>query len=274
VEGDTKVEMRGAKGARFSLAFYAARPVFDPEVTGAVHRLLTARLPTWSATMRVTKSEHQRRGGSVSQTGLAAAIGLVAPPRLGHGHAVIKGATRELVVFLESSRSTLPPEGNRVSVEVVATEIEGRSVAAWARSFFEEAVLSLPVRYARAHLGQEFDAKNILSDGGETRAVANLLRGLPGLYWLNYFGEPYLRLFDKTRVLECPTPIIKQVGDGVLFGLGSEPTEWSTLTYQQAETRLLACIGRQYFLDKATPDRSAIAPEFRAENAAVGFQKR
>ena len=84
--------------------------------------------------------------------------------------------------------------------------VEDQPVAIWARRFFEAAVTRLPIRYANFRADAEYRAaKNMVDDERGCWAIgANIAYAVPGLYWLNYFGEPYADLIGRKRLLTAP----------------------------------------------------------------------
>src|SRR5207302_286077 len=129
---------------------------------------------------------------------------------------------------------------------------------------FEDLPQQLPIRYANAHLSAEFDIKNMVHEAGRTRAVGvKLKEALPGLYWLNYFGAPYLRLIGEERLLSAPAYGAKKLGGGVLVALDISPLNWQSEAYKQSETATLSHVGRDYFFLKDEPARRLIAADFR-----------
>jgi hypothetical protein len=88
---------------------------------------------------------------------------------------------------------------------------------------------------------------------------------LPGLYWLNYLGQPYLRLIGEDRLLSAPAFTTRKVGNGVLIALDESPLNWQSPIYKEREAAMIAHIGRDYFFLKDEPGRRLLAPHFQAE---------
>jgi hypothetical protein len=144
--------------------------------------------------------------------------------------------------------------------------VEGRTTSNWARAIFEALTSRMLIRYANVHLDEEYYAKNMIDDETGTRAIGpNLAEGLPGLYWLNYFGAPYVELIGRERLLTSPAYEVKAVGDGVLVALDASAEAWQSEAYRQREQATTAHLGQQYFFSRWEPDRKTVAPNFRAD---------
>jgi hypothetical protein len=247
---------------------YLQQPVFHDRVLRTFHQAIDRYLPQWSADLKVAKNPDSKNVGSLGrERDLSQAIQQAAPPRRGLGSAVLKGAYKGLVFYLDSCEKTLPPELNYISIEVhrVMT-VDDVPPPEWARSFFEWIVSALPVRYGNVSLSEEFDAKNLIDDAEGLHAVGVKLDvSLPGLYWLNYFGAPYVRLIGEESLLSSPAYETKKVGAGVLIALDFSPLNWESASYQEREEQTINHLGRRFFFLKGEPSRQLIAPDFRAE---------
>lgn len=93
---------------------------------------------------------------------------------------------------------------------------------------------------------------------------ANVNKAIPGLYWLNYFGGPYVDLIGRERLLSAPAHEVKPVGDGILIELDSSADAWQSETYVQREQAVINHLGTQYFFSRLHPDRQTTAPNFAA----------
>ncbi|QDU73729.1 hypothetical protein Pan97_07280 [Bremerella volcania] len=247
---------------------YLARPVYDSEQLESLHKLIVVTLPTWSSGLKVLKSEYKRNHQDVGQNGsLSEAVNQEAPARRGIGTAVLKGSTDGISFFLNTCRTSLPPELNRVSVEIELPVIEGDNVSKWAVHFVEEAVNRLPVRYAKAYTSEEFDSKNKIADESGVRAIGvHLDESLPGVYWLNYFGGPYVRLIGHDRLNSIQAHDVREISGGVLVVLDATPNAWKNDDYKSVEEAAINHIGSQYVFSRADLDRETFAPDFRSDD--------
>ena len=109
----------------------------------------------------------------------------------------------------------------------------------------------------------ESAGQNMLTTPQVSRAIGiDVSRHLPGLYWLNFFGQPYRDLLGRERLLAAPGCRTAEIDDGVLLELHEEPRAWHTDEYRQVQERVLDHLGRQHFFDRRHPDRETVAPDF------------
>jgi hypothetical protein len=247
--------------------FYVSRPLFDAAQLDVLQSVINETLPQWSSELRVAMYEHSRKHFVVGrQARLFDGVHQVAPPKQRFGCAVLTGAYKNLSFFLDHCESRVPVELNKMAVEVYGPfMIEGQATSAWARGFFEAIAAQLPVRYGNARTSEEYDAKNMVDDETGAYAIgANVNKAIPGLYWLNYFGGPYVDLIGRERLLSAPAYDVKPVGDGVLIALDSSAESWQSEPYVEREQAVINHLGPQYFFSRLHPDRQMTAPNFAA----------
>lgn len=247
--------------------FYASRPLFAQVQLDELHDVINEFLPGWSVGLRAAKDEDSPDSVVVGRAGrLFDCIYQVAKPRRGMGAVVLTGAYDGVSYFMTHCEGNPPPELNEVTIEVYGpSTVEGQPTSVWARTFFEALTVRLPINYGNAHLEEEFAAKNMIDDETGARAIGRRLgKSLPGLYWLNYFGRPYLDLMGRERLLSAPACEVKPVGDGVLVALDASPDAWQSADYRHREQETIAHLGKQFFFSRSDPDRQTIAPDFRS----------
>jgi len=245
--------------------FFLERPLYEEGQLSALQALLYRHLPTWCSRLAAASDEDTDGIVVSSQTTLYQAVHEAAPPRkYGLADAVLTGSYDGLALFLDSSRKAFPPESNGFSVEIVdVISIEGKTASTWASEFFHDVPNSLPVRYGNARCAEEFDVKNLDTTGGGAHAIGvNLQQSLPGLYWLNFFGKPYLTLIGRERLLSAPAYKVETIDDGVLVALDSDPAAWRTPAYRNCEERTLDHLGRKYFFQRREPGAETIGADF------------
>jgi hypothetical protein len=273
------IKAKQSKKYHLDLKLYPELPVFQDGVLKTLHSLINQHLPQWSTELQVTEDDYSRGGVKVGRDGdLSQGIQQAAPLRhgFGVGSAILKGAYKGLTIYLDHCNETLPPNLNYISVELYRlAAVEDHTPPEWAWSFFEALVSVLPVRYGRANLDAEFRAKNLIDDTEGLRAVGVKLDvALPGLYWLNHFGAPYLKLIGKDRLLSAPVYQAKGAGEGVLIALDASPLSWESTAYREREQQAIGHIGPQFFFSKGDPERRTVAPDFRSEHLSrVGGPK-
>jgi hypothetical protein len=89
---------------------------------------------------------------------------------------------------------------------------------------------------------------------GKTVLPITLEKGLPGIYWANYFGPDYVERLGRDKLLSAPSYKIKQLSDGGLLLL----TAPSPLVHANPEIysrcqELMDYIGREFFWPNHSP---------------------
>ena len=228
------------------LKFYIERPMFEEEQLGALQSQINRHLAAWASELRVGVHEDSPDPTLLMpHQSLYEAASQASPVRFGLSSFTISGSYEGLAFFINGCRSTLPPELNEFSVEIFERDrIEQHSAADWARNFFAQAVAHLPVRYANCHLAEEFNAKNMVRTPELTTAIGvQVDKAVPGFYWLNYFGIPFVKLIGREALLSAPAYKVEPVGDGVLIALSESPDEWANAAYRERENAVITCIG-------------------------------
>ena len=152
--------------------------------------------------------------------------------------------------------------GNYITFQVRTADIEGMPAHTWTRNAFEALVVALDPVYGMAHSCEEYDYKNMWTEGGLWAIGRDISRYLPGIYWLNFFGKPYCDLIGKEKLLTAPAHETKGIGSGVLLGLSADPFAWDTENYRQVENAVLDHSGERFFFSREEPNRKTIAPDF------------
>lgn len=212
---------------------FPSEPIIGGPFLKAFHKVLKATLPEWTSRLRVRESGVDRCVVG-SDDDLAAAIPI--EPRIsprGWQGAHLYGAYRGLSFLLISSPDSLPPHRNVINIDSDGRpEIEGRPTHEWIRTFFEAVVAAIPIRYGLACDGEEFSAQNSIADEWSVELVGrDMTKSLPGLYWLNFFGEPYVDFIGETRLTTAPAPIVRKVDHGVFIELAESPWSWRSSAY-------------------------------------------
>lgn len=247
------------------LKFYIAKPLAEPSALEVLDRVVSEQLPHWRSELYLLpEHEDDKTAGARVLGALADALPAVAPMRYGLCAANMQGAYDGVAAFLQCSRKALPPESNMLTVEIAdLVEVEGKPVSDWALGFFRAVVASLPARYAHARTRAEFEAKNMIREGRSVKAIgANLKRSLPGLYWLNFFGNEYVDLIGSDRLASAPVPDVEPIDAGFCIRLGDGPTDWSTEGYQQREAAVMSHFGNEFFFSRLHSERPTRAPSF------------
>jgi hypothetical protein len=250
--------------------FITEEELFNREQINTLEDILRRKLPVWSKNLKILPTENAPFIGLLSDySNLFEALQHTCPTRRGGlGNAILHGGYKGIYFYLDSSKQRFSTNYNGISVEILKIlEIEGRDVVEWIFDFFSEVVMRLPIRYGRACLTNEFMEKNSIdpSVGFGVRGV-NIYKSLPGIYWLNYLGIPYIKMIGKEKILnDSNAHIVKEFNGGVLLSLDKNPFEWSNGDYKKRELDIITNIGCKYFFLKDKADEETIAPDFVAE---------
>jgi hypothetical protein len=247
---------------------FLEQPLFHVEQMNSLYRLIKTFLPTWAERLVVAEDDDDPISKIVVNGGnLLEALGAASAIKHALGSATLLGAYSGIAFFLRGNESTFPAKLNYLSIEIIdRLSIEGQSVIPWTEGFFTRLVSVLPVRYAHCETQEEFDSKNLIKDGRGTRAVGiELEESIPGLYWLNYFGQPYVKMIGQKTLLSASAFQTLELPAGVIIKMSSAPTEWEDDSYRKREQSVVERVGAQFFFSKADSRREAIAPDFRGE---------
>jgi hypothetical protein len=250
-----------------------------------VQEILREHAPKWSAGLHLYRYPRQRHPIEVTAPGALAEIvrnATVREPQYYQqlrdrgcpsvrvtGSAELRGVDSSLVVVVgvdEYPIAACGDEwhwGNGLSITITRRRVEGMDAVAWSARVFESVCEALSPWHAFGTAFAEFDAKNMSHEGGGLAAIGrNIAAGLPGLYWVNFFGQPYRELIGRDRLFTAPAHQVREVDDGVLLMIHPEPQAWDTPEYRMAEDRILAHVGRRFFFAREDPDRETAAPPF------------
>jgi hypothetical protein len=252
------------KDVHLNIKFILEEELFSKKQLDILEDIISAKLPIWKQELKVLPAENAPQIATTSESSLFEAVSDVCPLRTyGLGNAQLIGGYKGIYFYLDSSRKLFTTNNNTISVEILKiSEIEGQCVNKWTMDFFSEITKSLPIRYARAYQNAEFITKNFI----DTSVMGvNIYKSLPGLYWLNYFGIPYVKMIGEEKITDSISNLIEKHNGGILIYLDENPFNWNTKSYQDLEEKVIACIGKQYFFLKDDPYQLTVAPDFANE---------
>ena len=250
---------------------FLEEPLYDSSQLCGLEQVLSETMPCWRTAAYVAKGERMRNAVKLTDgISLSDSVKLASPAKFGLGSAVITGAEKGIQIYLFSCRSTLPPELNYISIEATGEHLANPSdLSDWAVGIFRHLCSVMPVRYGCSYLAGEYCAKNLVRSGGKVEAIGvKLDYSLPGLYWLNFFGSPYVKLIGQDRLLSCPTERCLAEGHGVILQLSENPNYWETTDYAARVDMAIHHLGRDFFFLRAEPEFPTRAPNFREERRA------
>jgi hypothetical protein len=91
--------------------------------------------------------------------------------------------------------------------------------------------------------------------------VRDYSEGLAGLFWRNFYGPPFTRMFGE-RLATLPADARKELGDGIVLVQPYElPTQAGTPEGQARERELIAHLGPECFYDHERHLKPTRVPE-------------
>ncbi|QSQ20427.1 hypothetical protein JY651_34995 [Pyxidicoccus parkwayensis] len=95
----------------------------------------------------------------------------------------------------------------------------------------------------------------------QTFTLRDPSEGLTGLFWRNFFGPPFIRMFGE-RLKYLPPDTHRELGDGlVLVQPYALPTQAMTPDGDAAEQRLITVLGPECFYDHEHHRKPTRVPE-------------
>lgn len=263
------------------------RYILDADLVGQIQRVLAEWAPKWCtrlriADSRITKVDVAVPGAlfdavsaemnqvSAYSAELERLFGTRAEP-VARRVIELAGSSPGLTVLIDfDSRNFFKTAGelhwgNSVALQVTGKRIDGVPASTWLRAVTKELIERTAPWYGHAEARDEFDARNLIRDADGVRAVGMDLRyGLPGIYWLNYFGEPFVRMIGLTRLETAPAFTVTQLGSGVEIELSADPGEWAEADYRERRERVVSHLGRSLFALWNDGRIAAVPEEMRA----------
>jgi hypothetical protein len=239
--------------------------LFSKKQLDVLENIISRELPIWKQDLKVLPAENAPRIASTENTSLFEAVSDVCPLRkYGLGNGQLIGSYKGIYFYLYSSRQLFTTNNNIISIEILGMlDVEGQNTSQWVMNLFVDIISSLPIRYARACHNDEFKNKNFITSG--SAEGVNLYKSLPGIYWLNYFSIPYLKMIGEEKIINSSAYSIKKYNQGILLTLDENPFDWNTKSYKEREQQVIEHIGKQYFFLKDDLGRLTIAPDFATE---------
>jgi hypothetical protein len=126
----------------------------------------------------------------------------------------------------------------------------------------------LDADYARVCLEDEWYTKNVVEqfidpDGSINPWMVfnqNITKGMPGVYWMTYFGNIFVDWIGERRVHTSPWPTIEKLGDGYLLQRSSSAGNWEN--ENTLDDALVEHLGRERFFEMNQYERLVQAPHF------------
>jgi hypothetical protein len=158
------------------------------------------------------------------------------------------------------------PSGNRwlwsnsISGCLSAARIEGVDRQEWLCRLTDELTATSTMLWGAAYLHPEFARSNLDRAKGMSAVGRDMRTALPGIYWLNVFGPPYVDLIGERRILDVPAELIRRRGGHVLMRAYRDAEDWQA--NEALRQRLAVALGAEHFFDRDRPARRHRAPDF------------
>jgi hypothetical protein len=186
------------------------------------------------------------------------------------GHVMLRGrgpGTRGIYLSVDfDSQVPAKPIGsswlwsNSIGGRISAARVESTDRQEWIRRLTDELTTTTTMLWGAAYLHPEFARSNLDTSAGMRAIGRDVRTSLPGIYWLNIFGPPYVDLVGARRLLDAPADTVERSGDHVVIRAYRDAEDWAV----NDETRhgLSAALGAEHFFDRNHPTRRHRAPDF------------
>lgn len=263
---------------------YSANSLLGGSQLEEVQRILMQLAPEWTSKLHLWRFRKTRLPIDATRKGALLGIALskgvetgslyrhllkIAPP-INHrrtGSMELRGAYRGLTVVIALDDWTFCPSGgrwlvgNQINIQVRSRLIERRDASAWVQEYVERCCSSLDPLFGFVCATDEYDAKNISTDGGGLRAIGvDIAKYLPGLYWLNFFGRPYKELITDGRLSSAPECEVSACGSGYILKLSDSPHDWNLPEYKRKEEVVRHHLGEKYFFSRDCAQTETVSP--------------
>ena len=151
---------------------------------------------------------------------------------------------------------------NSVSGHIETHTIDRLSAAEWVGSLLETLAQHPALLWAAAYASGEWHARNMHDEPDGMWAIGRDVRqSLPGLFWLNVFGKPYVDHIGRPRLLSVPSDLVMEIGEAVLIRIDGTPAEWATDGSRSAREVAADHLGAEHFFDRRFPERRLSTPD-------------
>jgi hypothetical protein len=150
---------------------------------------------------------------------------------------------------------------NSIAGFISSERVEGVDRQQWVSQLAAALAETTEMLWGAAYLQPEFTLSNLDTSGNGLSALGRDVRtSLPGIYWLNIFGAPYVALIGSQRLVQAPAHLVTRRGSHVIVQAYRDAADWST--HDEARRALVAALGVEYFFDRNDQARRYRAPDF------------
>lgn len=165
------------------------------------------------------------------------------------GRCIITDEKPQMMLSLSYCTKPRRLDDNYLAIQCYDCNIEAIKSQVALQSAFLEIVRSLSIEWGFLHAHEEFTARNCNHRGDVIRPHLN--EGLPGLYWINFFGPLYCQAIGYDKLASAPGAWIKPLKNGVAIAIGGAPDEWTTSEYALRRAAVEHHLGTQWFYSKS-----------------------
>ncbi len=190
------------------------------------------------------------------------------------GDAYLIGSTSDLDLFVSMNERpyVLMLTGrtllfNSINFHLLTPEFDGWPAHEWVETALIELTPRLGPVWATVYMNVEYVAKVVAQKPSIEAVGRDFGNFLPGLFWCNYFGPPYVDLIGADKLLSAPAET-SRLGEGIVVKLPGLPDDWDKDSGKQAESKVLDHVGREFFFDMADRDRVTLGPDWAAVTGA------
>ncbi len=155
------------------------------------------------------------------------------------------------LVLIYNDLAFVPSAGRWLWANSISFQIECDNENREFRQSCEELFCSacdyLEPAYARFHDSDEFRSKNIVSSPSVMAVGVDVSRYLPGLYYGNYFGEPFTNLLGVETILACESARHVELVGGIALFISDDVSNWMDDAYKDLERTTMEVLGTNYF---------------------------
>lgn len=140
--------------------------------------------------------------------------------------------------------------GNRLAIQVRKKKIDGVDAIIWIRDVFRELCERTDPAWGKISDCGEYWEK-VMEVSPSVRAVGrDFSKYLPGLFWLNFFGKPYLNAIGTKRVATTPARVVERLKTGILVEIYEDPLLWNEEPSRILERAVRDHLGSEFFFLK------------------------
>lgn len=275
---------------RLVAEFVFDRDLGADETIQRQHDLLADLAPTWAARLQIWKGprhqidvrrEHFKEAvlEAVSARGKTyrdrvKRFGAGEGEQRTFGSVEIRGGTPALVAVISTDSDPLWRIGgklllgNSIVLEVKREKVEELASPDWIRAFFKEACESTSPAWGAVYTLAEYEVKVMGEGAGAVAVGRDFSRFLPGVFVVNFFGQPYVDLFGGDCLLATPGVEAQRIDSGVSLDFGGSVASWNTVDVQRRMERALDHLGADAFFDKRAPRQRRRVPVWNRSRLA------